>query len=444
MPANKPQKTDTEGGTIECQGKENTQTETGRSRRNVLAGVGVAITGSLAGCGGVTGSASSDETITVGILEDQSGNFGAVGTPKWKASKLAVEEINNDGGIMGKQIEVVDPDPQSDDTRYQKLTRELITENDIDALWAGYASSSREAIRPIINDAEQLYFYTTLYEGGVCDRYTFPVGSTPRQQLGMVLPYLVENVGSQIYTIAANYNYGSISAEWARILSEEHGAEVIAEEFVPLSQKEFGGLLDRIERAEPDFIMSMLVGQNHENFYTQKARRGLETPIGTPISMSSGYEHLRLEPPAMANVYAGVNYMEELPNDRNQEFVDRFYEKYPDAAYLNQEAQNNYFSIHLYKQAVEAAGTTEQAAVIDELESGMEIDAPEGEISLDGATHHVNHNMRVAKADANHDISFVAERQIDETFLSETVACNLRETPETRQYVPDDYFRGKE
>jgi len=432
--------------TEQCQtaDTEGTRADPGRSRRDVLAGVGVAITGSLAGCGGVTGSTSSDETITVGILEDRSGNFGAVGTPKWKASKLAVEEINNDGGIMGRQVEVVDPDPQSDDTRYQSLTREVITEDDIDALWAGYASSSREAIRPIINDFEQLYFYTTQYEGGVCDRYTFPVGATPRQQLGIVLPHLIENVGSQIYTIAADYNFGSISAEWVRTLAAENGAEVISEEFVPVGQQEFGGLLDRIERADPDFILSLLVGVNHENFYTQKAARGLETPIGTSSAMAPGYEHRKLEPPAMANVYAGVNYMEEIPDDRNEGFVDRFYETYPEATYINQGAQNNYFSIYLYKQAVEAAGTTDQAAVIDELESGMEIAAPEGDITLDGATHHVNHNMRIAKAETNHDISFVDERQIDETFLSETVACDLRETPETRQYVPEYYFRGDE
>jgi branched-chain amino acid transport system substrate-binding protein len=431
----------------------------GFSRRQFVTAGGAALVSGLAGCSGggnggdgggggaATDTMSSDGTVTLGILEDQSGNFALVGSPKHKASLLAIEEINNDGGIMGNQIEYYDPDPQSDNQRYQELTRRMIQQREVDALWAGYSSATREAIRPIIDQNDQLYFYTTQYEGGVCDKNVFAVGPTARQQLGAVLPYLVEEYGPKIYTIAADYNFGQLSADWVKVLADENDAEVVDEEFIPLSNSQFGSTINNIQEADPDFVMSMLVGANHTSFYEQKASAGLEVPIGTSTAMAQGYEHLRLDPPAMANIYAGVNYMEEIPTERNTSdggFVDRYYEMWPDAPYLNEEAENNYFSIYMYKKAVEQAGTFEQAEVKEALESGITYEAPEapeGEsISLDGATHHVDHHMWVMRADDQHNVEALDNGVIEEQFLSNTVSCDLTQEDEETQYTPQDYF----
>ncbi|PSP32610.1 urea ABC transporter substrate-binding protein [Halobacteriales archaeon QH_10_67_22] len=440
----------------------------GLDRRSFLATGSALVGAAMAGCSGdggdgggngddggtAGGTASSDETVKIGVLEDQSGNFALVGDPKHKASLLAIEEINADGGIDGKQIEPVTRDPQSDNQRYQELTREMIDDEEVDVLWAGYSSATREAIRPIINRNEQLYFYTTQYEGGVCDKTTFAVGPTARQQLGSVLPYLREEFGPEIYTVAADYNFGQLSADWVKVLANENDAEVIGEEFVPLKESSFGSTINRIQEADPDFVMSMLVGANHTAFYEQKASTGLDVPIGTSTAMAQGYEHRRLEPPAMANIYAGVNYMEEVPTDSNTRdggFVDRYFEKYPDAPYLNEEAETNYFSTYMYKEAVEQAGTLEQPEVIEALESGISLgterapEAPEGEtIELDGATHHVDHHMWVLRADEEHRIEAVENRKIPEQFLTETVGCDLREEAEQTQYTPVDFFEEAE
>ena len=425
------------------------------SRRQFLTVGGATAALGLAGClagdggsgGSDGGSTGGESTVTIGVLEDRSGNFSLVGTPKHKASMLAVEEINNDGGIMGNQIETFAPDPQSDNQRYQQLTKRAINQQNVDALWAGYSSATREAIRPIIDREDQLYFYTTQYEGGVCDKNVFAVGPTARQQLGSVLPYLREEFGPKIYTIAADYNFGQLSADWVKVLANENDAEVVGEEFIPLSSSSFSSTINRIQEADPDFVMSMLVGANHTAFYEQKASAGLDVPIGTSTAMAQGYEHLRLDPPAMKNIYAGVNYMEEIPTERNTKdggFVDRYYEKYPDAPYLNEEAENNYFSIYMYKKAVEQAGTFEQPEVKEALETGITYEAPEapmGEsIKLVPETHHVNHHMWVMKADAEHNVTAVDDRVIDETFLMDTVGCDLTSEDEETQYTPQDYY----
>ena len=412
------------------------------SRRSVLAAGATGLGISLAGCSG--GSGGSDGP-TVGILEDRSGNFQLNGTSKWQATRLAIEEINEEGGILGEQVEIVDPDPQSDNQRYQELTERLILQDEVDALWAGYSSATREAIRPIINENEQLYFYTTQYEGGVCDNTIFPVGATARQQLGIVTPYLADQYGEDIYIVAADYNFGQLSGDWVNVLAQENDYNIVGEEYIPLSETDFSSVINRIQQEDPDFIMSMLVGANHENFYDQRATNDLTIPVGTSTAMAQGFEHKRYDPPALTDVYCGVSYMEELGDLREGEnFVEDFYTRWPDANYLNQEAQNNYFSVYLWAEAVEEAGTFDQEAVIEVLEQGRDISAPPGELTLDGATHHMEHEMRVAHADENHEISFTNNERIGPSFLREEVeggaGCDLREEDKTTQYVPSDVY----
>ncbi|MGB9966393.1 urea ABC transporter substrate-binding protein [Halobacterium hubeiense] len=411
---------------------------TSSSRRSFLAAGGTVAATTLAGC--LTSGSSGEDTVKLGIIEDRSGNFALNGTPKYNASMLAIEELNEEGGILGNEIETFTPDPQSDNQRYQQLTRQAINEENVDALWAGYSSATRETIRPIIDQNEQLYFYTTQYEGGVCDSYTFCMGATARQQLGSVLPYMIENFGSDIYTIAADYNFGQLSADWVRVLADENNANVIGEEFIPLSVTDFGSTINNIQQADPDFVMALLVGANHTSFWNQRTSAGLDIPMGTSTVMAQGYQHKRLDAPAMANVYGGFNYMEEVPTDRNQDFVERYYEKFPDADYINEEAVNNYFSIKMYAEAAEAVGSTNQADIIEELENGMDVSAPEGDISLQGPVHHMTHNMRVFRCDEEHNITVEDERRIPEQFLSETVGCDLTENEETTQYTPADYY----
>jgi len=414
--------------------------------RRAFVSTGAIIAGTaLAGCSsGSSESAGSpsDDPVTIGVLEDRSGNFALVGTPKWRASKLAIDEINEDGGIDGRQIELKDPDPQSDNQRYKQLTKRMINKHEVDALWAGYSSATRETIRPTIDKNEQLYFYTTQYEGGVADEYTFCMGATARHQLGTVLPYLVDEYGSEIYTIAADYNFGQLSADWVKILAEENDADVIGEEFIPLSVSNFGSTITNIKEADPDVVMAILVGKNHSSFWNQRTSAGLDIPMGTSTVMAQGYQHKRLDAPALKDVFIGANYMEEIPTDRNEDFVDRYYEKYPDAPYLNEEAENNYFSTYLYKKAVEKAGTFDQAEVIATLEEGMEIEAPEGDIKLQGDVHHMTHNMRVLRCDSEHNMSVEMTKQLPEKFLSETVGTDLSEKDDgmTRQYKPAEYY----
>jgi branched-chain amino acid transport system substrate-binding protein len=480
-------------------------THDGPTRRSLIQGAaGIAAASAVLGRVNIV-RAATDNPVKVGFIEDQSGNLSIYGIQKLHAAQLAVQEINdgftlaggpvgpggmgtmglysptpptlsigaggkldvvNDGGqpgqhaivsvdqdnilvpsgekgLLGRPVDLLSSDGQSNNTLWQQLARRMIQEDKVDVLVAGFASAEREAIRPIVDQRKQLYFYTNQYEGGVADEFTFCTGAVCEQQVIPVMQYMVEKFGPKIFTIAANYNFGQLTASWVRSFAPVLKAQVIGEEFPPLEVSEFSSVIAKVQAAKPDWVMTLLVGQNQSNYYPQAAAAGLHLPMASTINMAQGYEHRRFTPPSLANMHNAVNYMQEIPTKRNQDFVARFYKMFPKDPYLGQMAQNTYFSIHLYAKAARLAGTTDQEKVRKTLEAGWTIEAPEGSVFLEPATHHASHFIRLAVADEKHNISFVRQWPMIEAWWLQRLGVNLVRHPEHKQYTPaeDPFFK---
>lgn len=397
------------------------------------AGGAVGVSAMLAGC-----SDDDSDAITIGDLSPRSGPNALYGTPMHSSAQMAVEEMNEDGGLLGREVELVDPDPQSDVDVYQDQARRLILEDQVDVLMGGVTSASREAMRPTISENQQLYFYPALYEGGVCDEYIHLTGPTPEQQMLPLVEYMIDEFGTDVYTIAADYNFGQISARWTERYVEDEGGEVIEEEFIPLEVSDHGSTIDRIQDADPDWIMSLIVGSNHVPFYSQAESSGLRKPMASTVSIGSAYEHITVEPSALENMHTTWNYMEELPTDENEAFVSRYYDRFPETEYINQHGFSHYVSYKLYEMAVEEAGTVEMPEVNDVLESGLSIETAAGELELDPATHHLNHNIHLARVEEDHSISFLdTTGNVEPSWLQER--CSL-DTDSTWDDPTSEFF----
>lgn len=357
------------------------------------------------------------------------------------AAKMWRDDVNENGGLLGKEVELLTPDPQSDNQKYKNLAQELILKENVDVLMGGITSASREAIRPIVDDNKQLYFYPALYEGGVCDEYTWMTGPTPTQQVRPLVKHMVENYGKNVYTLAADYNFGQISAMWTKQYTEENGGSVVGEEFIPLDVSDFGSTIDRVQSKDPDWIMSLLVGSNHVSFFKQAESAGLDIPMGTSVNIGASYEHKTLSPPTLSGMVASWNYMEEIPTDRNQQFVKRFREKFPDTKYVNQHAESQYISLLLYEKAVKQAETKDMKEVNSTLEGGLSVEAPQGDTEVDPQTHHLRHNIHLAEVQDDHGIEFLGKTEnVEPTWLQGK--CNLDsestwDDPTTEMFTPE-------
>ena len=385
---------------------------------------------------------SNKEPIKIGILEDQSGDFSLVGIQKVHASQLAVEEINKSGGLLGRKVKIIAPDTQSDNKRYQEMAKKLILQDQVDVIMGGFSSASREAIRPLMEKNKMLYFYNNQYEGGVASKYTFATGAIPEHQITTLIKAMIEKYGPRIYTIAADYNFGQISAQWVKKTAEENGGQIINEEFIPLGVSQFSSTISRIKEAKPDFLVTLLVGQDQSSFYGQWAKAGdTQIPMATTVNMAQAYEHKRFAPPALANMYVTATFMEEVKDisPKAKEFVDKFYKKFPDDKYVGMEAESAYTGIMLWAEAVKKAGTTDKEAVIKALESGISYDGPAGKVTIDGATHHVIRDVYLAYSDKDHKITFPQKWEaVKPDWLSKEKGVDLRKKTEFKQYTPLD------
>lgn len=383
--------------------------------------------------------AQDGEPIKLGVLEDQSGDFALATIGKVHGIELATEEINAEGGIAGRPIQLVTYDTQSDNRRYQEFMRRVLQRDKVDVVFAGFSSASREAYRPIVDQFKGLAFYNNQYEGGVCDANMIVTGAVPEQQFSTLIPYMMEKFGKNVYTIAADYNFGQISAEWVRDIVKENGGTMAGEEFIPLGVSQFSQTIQNIQKAKPDFLVTLLVGTAQASYYEQAASANVDLPMASSVNVGQGYEHKRFTPPSLANMYVTTNWIEEVDNPASKAFVEKWHKKFPDEPYINQEAENSYIAVYLYKQMVERAGSTDHDAIRKVIAEGdVCMDAPEGHVCIDPKSQHMSHTIYLAKVNEDHSISFPKVWDDIKPYWLGDVGCDLtKENPEA-QYTPSD------
>lgn len=395
-----------------------------------------------------TTAAAADGTITdddgvvkIGILEDMSGECALLGVQKVHAYEVALKEINDAGGIGGLPVEFVEVDPATDNTKYQELAKQLILDDKVDAIMGCITSASREAVRPIVEENNAILFYNQQYEGGVASHNVFCTGLVPEHQVIPMVSGMMETYGKKMYIVAADYNFGQITAQWVVKEVEENGGEIVGEEFIPMGNTQFSSVISNIQQAQPDILCVLAAGSSQSAFYEQWATSGIEgLPMCTTVNIAQMYEHKQFAPPALANMHVCANYVEEYDTDTAKAFTEKMYAAYPDDAYFGMEAAAAYEGLYLYKTGVELAGTTEHEAVISALESGITLDnMPSGSITLNGDTHHVTKDIVLIRCDEKHELHFEQTfPQVVPDWLSKEKAIDLRVEAPNEQYTPLD------
>ncbi len=337
----------------------------------------------------LSGPTRANSPIKLGSILDTSGVFDAYGRPMDMALRLAVGEINAGGGLLGREVEVVAYDTQSDMALYTQYGQQLTREDQVDVVHGGILSASREAIRQIMRRTKTLYFYNVLYEGGVCDRNIFINGVTPAQQVEALVPYAMGKSGKKVYIIAADYNYGQITARWIQKYVEDNGGEALSVDFFPLDVSDFGSTIARIQTAGPDLVFAPLVGGAHLSFFRQWAAAGMKDRIPlASTTMGVGNEHKALTADEGNGIMVAYNYSQELDTPANNAFKERWSAAYGDSSMIHEIAVSHYQGILTWAEAVRQADSLDREDVIAALETGLSIEGPAGKVTVDPKTHH--------------------------------------------------------
>ena len=361
-----------------------TMTKTTVRRRTFLA-TGAALGGALM----MPRLATGADTIKLGSVLDTSGPFDAYGKPMHKALQLAVAQINNAGGLLGRQVEVISYDTQSDMALYAQYGQQLTRRDRVDVVHGGILSASREAIRQTMRKTKTLYFYNVLYEGGVCDRNIFINGVTPSQQVEALVPYAMGKSGKKVYILAADYNYGQITANWIQKFVADNGGATVGVDFFPLDVSDFGSTIAKIQSAGPDLVIAPLVGGAHLSFFRQWAAAGMKAKIPlASTTMGVGNEHKVLTTEEGNGIMVAYNYSQELDTPTNNAFKQAWADMFDGDQSMHEIAVSQYHGVLTWAAGVERAGSLERDAIIEALETGIAIDGPGGQVTVDPQTHH--------------------------------------------------------
>ena len=359
-----------------------------------------------------TGLAVTDDTVTVGILHSITGTMAISETGSTQAEKLAIKQINESGGVLGRQIKYIQEDGASDWPTFAEKSRKLLLKDKVAAVMGCWTSASRKAVLPVFEQYNGMLFYPTFYEGLEESPNVIYTGQEATQQILEGIDWAVKTKGAKtFYLLGSDYIWPRTSMKIARKHIDKLGLKVVGEEYYPLGHTQFNSVINKIKLKKPDVIFAAVVGGSNVAFYKQVNAAGIdwtkEKPIMLTISVTED-EILGIGGENIVGAYASMKYFQSLDNPNNIAFVKAFKEMWGKDIVIGDVTQAAYLGPWIWKYAVEKAGSFD----IDKLKEvlpGIELTtAPEGYVKVH-ENHHLWSKTRIGRAGTDGQFEVVYE-----------------------------------
>lgn len=353
---------------------------------------------------------TSGDTIKVGLLTASSGSTSVLDGYIENAFTMGIDEINAAGGVNGKQIEIIREDYASDPSTAAEKAEKLIVNDEVCCIFGCVLSSCRQAVLPVVEEYDNLLIYPTDYEGLEQSDNIIYLGCIPNQQVQVIAPWLVENVGTKVYVIGSDYLYPRSTCAQLIAILEENGATIVGEEYVSMDETDYTTSITKIMDAEPDVVFSVLVGDCINAFQKQYAQYGLDTAVFHMCMDESGAAAIGAD--ACEGVYSGQTYYCTVESDTNDEFTAKYMEAYGTEPTVY--ASTSYTGAYLLKGALEAAGDDFTTEDLVEAFHGQSFDGPAGTLTVQD-NNHTSLTPRIGQvnSDGLFDVLYEADSPID-------------------------------
>jgi urea transport system substrate-binding protein len=346
-----------------------------------------------------TGLAVTDDTVTVGQLHSATGTMAISETGSIQAEQLAIDQINEMGGVLGRQIKVIKEDGASDWPTFAEKAKKLLVSDKVGTVFGCWTSASRKAVLPIFEKENGMLYYPTFYEGLEQSKNVIYTGQEATQQILAGLDWIAkEKKAKTFYLVGSDYIWPRTSMKIARKHIENVlGGKVVGEEFYALGTTSFGSLINKIKLKKPDVIYAAIVGGSNVSFYKQLAAAGINSKKQTLLTISvTEDEVLGIGGENLVGFYSAMKYFQSLDNENNKAFVKAFKDKYGPDSVIGDVTQAAYLGPWLWKAAVEKANSFD----IDKIAAaspGIEMaNAPEGYVKIHD-NHHLWSKLRIGK-----------------------------------------------
>ncbi|MFF3179857.1 urea ABC transporter substrate-binding protein [Rhodococcus sp. 852002-51564_SCH6189132-a] len=353
--------------------------------------------GSTAASGAASCVDTSGDTVKVGSLNSLSGTMAISEVTVRDSIALAVEEINADGGVLGKQIEIVSEDGASEPAVFAEKAEKLIGSDCVAAVFGGWTSSSRKAMLPVFEDRNALLYYPVQYEGLESSSNIFYTGATTNQQIVPALDYLKEQGVKSLYLVGSDYVFPQTANRIIKAYAEANGIEIKGEDYTPLGSTDFSTIVNKVRTADADAVFNTLNGDSNVAFFREYTNAGLDAKDMPVVSVSIAEEEVGgIGAQNIEGQLTAWNYYQTVDSPENTSFVEAYKAKYGANKPTSDPMEAAYTSVYLWKNTVEKAESFEVDDVV-EAADGVTFDAPEGTVTIDGDNHHITKTARIGE-----------------------------------------------
>ncbi|MDN5914486.1 MAG: substrate-binding domain-containing protein [Pseudonocardia sp.] len=339
-----------------------------------------------------------ERPITVALVVPLQGSEQMYGPSCTLSARLAAEEINDAGGLLGREVRLHIVDSAADPHTVADEVDRLISAGRADAVVGWHLSALREVLARRIA-ARIPYVYTALYEGGETTPGVFLTGETPAAQLYPALDWMAREISVRRWFVVGNdYCWPRHSAAAVGRYARDH-REVRIEDgaFAALGTTDFDAVSRMIERSECDGVLMLLVGRDAVEFNRWFTARRLDDQCArlTPLMdetmlLESGARDSR-------DVFSTAGFFEALTTDDSLRFGARYVERFgPDAPVLNSPGESCYEGMQLLAGLVRRAGSADVGRICA-IAEGTRYHGPRGEVTL--TDRHVEQQIYMATAD---------------------------------------------
>ncbi len=388
-----------------------------QSRRNHLKSIALA---SLVAAGTLSVSTASwaADTIKVGILHSLSGTMAISESVLKDTVLMTIDEINAKGGVLGKKLEPVVVDPASNWPLFAEKTRQLITQDQVAVIFGCWTSVSRKSVLPVVEELNGLLFYPVQYEGEELSKNVFYTGAAPNQQAIPAVDYLMGKDGGAAkrwVLLGTDYVYPRTTNKILRAYLKSKGVKEsdIMEKYTPFGHSDYQTIVADIKKFSQGgktAVVSTINGDSNVPFYKELGNAGIKAKDIPVMAFSVGEEELRgVNTKPLVGHLAAWNYFMSIKNPTNTAFIKSWsdYAKakavpgHKDKPLTNDPMEATYIGIHMWKQAVEKAKTTQVDAVIKAM-GGQTFKAPSGITSkMDPNNHHLHKSVFIGEIKAD-------------------------------------------
>jgi branched-chain amino acid transport system substrate-binding protein len=314
-------------------------------------------------------------TIRIGHLTPLTGFLGAIGTYAQMGVKLAAEEINQAGGIMGKQIDLISEDSVNPATAANKAQR-MLDQDGAAVLLGEISSASSLTIMQVAERNKKVFFSTgarsDALRGKNCNRYAFHCDIPNTVMVNAVGTALMQKgmvKGKKFFTLTADYIFGHDLLKAAKTFFAANDANLIGDELIGTDVTDFSPYLLKVRQAKPDVVCCNLAGNQVTNLVKQYAEFGFSYPLvgfnlNTGDAWAAGAGNL-------SGIWPTVWY-HTLDNPSSKAFVAAFSKKYGKPP--ENHAWIDYITLKLLAEAINQTRSTESEALIAHFEKQTQFD----------------------------------------------------------------------